>query len=40
VPNDFKVAGKRETLSVEVHYDTLDLYGKLSASRRIVLSPK
>jgi hypothetical protein len=38
VPKDLKLAGKSETFSVTVRYDTQDLYGKVEASRKIVLA--
>ena len=38
MPKDLKLAGKRETLTVTVVYDTLELYGKIEASREIVLT--
>ena len=34
---DPKLNGNQETLTVEVHYDTLELYGKLSASRAVTV---
>jgi hypothetical protein len=38
VPKDLKLAGNSETFTVKVVYDTLDLYGKVEASRKIVLT--
>jgi hypothetical protein len=38
VPNDLKISGNQETLNVRVHYDTLELYGKLNASRTITVA--
>ena len=35
---ELKLAGKSETFTVTVAYDTLDLYGKVEASRKIVLT--
>jgi hypothetical protein len=32
------LAGKTETFTVTVKYDTLELYGKVEASRTIVLT--
>jgi hypothetical protein len=37
VPNDLKLTGNEETFTVTVHYDTLELYGKVSASRSITV---
>jgi hypothetical protein len=37
VPNDLKLNGKEETFQVEVLYDTLELYGKVNASRSITI---
>jgi hypothetical protein len=33
-----KLTGKTETFTATVRYDTLELYGKLHASRKIVLT--
>jgi hypothetical protein len=38
VPTDLKLTGNQETFTVQVLYDTLELYGKVSASRTIVVS--
>jgi hypothetical protein len=38
VPEDIKLAGKSETFTVTVSYDTLELYGKIEASRKIVIT--
>ena len=35
MPKDFELSGPEETLTVRVHYDTKQLYGKLSATRDI-----
>jgi hypothetical protein len=37
VPKDLKLNGKEETFTVQVLYDTLELYGKVSASRSITV---
>jgi hypothetical protein len=33
-----EINGKKEVFTVTVHYDTLELYGKLSASRTVTIS--
>jgi hypothetical protein len=33
-----KLAGKSETFTVTVDYDTLELYGKVEASRQITVT--
>ncbi len=38
MPTHLKLNGNAETLTVQVLYDTLELYGKLSANRTITLS--
>jgi hypothetical protein len=38
VPKDLKLAGKTETFTVTVKYDTLELYGTVEASRNVVLT--
>jgi hypothetical protein len=38
VPENFKLSGKSETLTVQVIYDTMELYGRVSASRQITVS--
>jgi hypothetical protein len=38
VPNDLKLIGKEETFTVQVHYDTLELYGKITARRTFTVS--
>jgi len=38
VPKDLKLAGKTETFTVTVKYDTLELYGRVEASRTVVLT--
>ena len=38
MPTDLKLSGKAETFTVQVLYDTLELYGKLNASRTITVS--
>jgi hypothetical protein len=38
VPKDLKLAGKSETFTITVRYDTLELYGKVEAARTIVVT--
>jgi hypothetical protein len=40
VPKDLKLAGKSETFTVTVTYDTLELYGKVQDSRKITVSSR
>jgi hypothetical protein len=35
VPKDLQLDGNEETFTVQVLYDTLELYGKISATRSI-----
>jgi hypothetical protein len=35
VPNNLKINGNQETFNVQVRYDTLELYGKVTATRQI-----
>jgi len=38
VPNDLKLNGNNEeTFNVQVQYDTLELYGKITATRQFVI---
>jgi len=37
VPTDLKLNGNEETFNVQVQYDTLELYGKVSATRQVVI---
>ena len=37
MPKNLKLNGKEETFKVQVLYDTLELYGKLNASRSITV---
>jgi hypothetical protein len=37
VPKDLKLDGPAETFNIQVFYDTLELYGKVSASRPITV---
>jgi hypothetical protein len=37
VPKDLKLDGREETFTVQVLYDTLELYGKVSASRPVTI---
>ncbi len=35
MPKELKVSGKEEVLTVRVTYETLELYGKVEATRQI-----
>jgi hypothetical protein len=37
VPKDLKLSGKTETFTITVKYDTQELYGKVEASRKLVV---
>jgi hypothetical protein len=37
VPKDLKLNGNEETFNVQVQYDTLELYGKVTATRQFVI---
>jgi len=37
VPTDLKLDGKQETFTIQVLYDTQELYGKVTATREIVI---
>jgi len=37
VPEDLKLDGNEETFNVQVQYDTLELYGKVNATRQIII---
>jgi hypothetical protein len=37
VPKDLKPSGKTETFTVTVKYETMALYGKVEASRKVVV---
>ena len=37
MPTDLKLADDKETVTADVTYDTLDLYGKFSGSWKIVV---
>ncbi len=37
VPTDLKLNGNEETFNVQVEYDTLELYGKVTATRQFVI---
>jgi hypothetical protein len=37
VAKDLKLTGLEETFDVEVSYDTLELYGKISAHRSVMV---
>jgi hypothetical protein len=38
VPNNLELTGKAETFTIQVRYDTLDLYGKITARRTFTVS--
>ena len=38
MPKDLKLAATEERFTVAVRYDTLELYGKVEASRTIVIA--
>jgi hypothetical protein len=38
VPKDLKLAGKSETFTITVRYDTLELYGKVEGARKIIVT--
>jgi hypothetical protein len=38
VPKDVKPAGKSETFTATAKYDTRELYGKVEASRKMVIT--
>ncbi len=38
MPKDFKLSSDTETFTVQVLYDTLELYGKVNASRTITIA--
>jgi len=38
VPKDLKLAGKQEAFTATVTYDTLELYGRVEASRQFVVA--
>jgi hypothetical protein len=38
VPSELKLSGQRETFTITVAYDTLELYGKLQASRTFTIA--
>jgi hypothetical protein len=37
VPSDLKLNAEEETFNVQVLYDTLELYGKVTADRQVVV---
>jgi hypothetical protein len=37
VPTDLKLDGNEETFNVQVRYDTLELYGRVTATREVVI---
>ena len=38
MPTNLKLTGNEETFTVQVLYDTLELYGKVNASRTITVA--
>jgi hypothetical protein len=38
VPKDLKLAGKSETFTITVTFETMELYGKVEASRKITVT--
>jgi hypothetical protein len=40
VPDALKLSGKEERFTITVKYDTLELYGKVEASRTITVCAK
>jgi hypothetical protein len=38
VPEDFKPKGGKERLTITVNYDTQTLYGRVQASREIIVA--
>jgi hypothetical protein len=37
VPTDLKLNGNQEAFNVQVQYDTLELYGKVNATRQVMI---
>ncbi|HUV64560.1 MAG TPA: hypothetical protein VMW24_11725 [Sedimentisphaerales bacterium] len=37
MPTDLKLNGSEETFTIQVLYDTQELYGKVTATRQIVI---
>jgi hypothetical protein len=37
VPNDLKIRGWRDTFTIEVTFDTRDLYGTVTGKRKITI---
>ncbi len=37
MPNDLKLSGNEETLTIEVTYDTQELYGTVQGKREVVV---
>jgi hypothetical protein len=37
VPDNLKINGNEETFNVQVQYDTLELYGKVTATRQVII---
>jgi len=40
VPQDFKIDGNEETLTITVTYDTQELYGQVTAGREVTVYRK
>ncbi len=38
MPKELKLSGKRETFAAKVTYETLELYGKVEATRPITVA--
>ncbi len=38
MPKDLKLAGRQETFTATVTYDTLELYGRVEGSRQFVVA--
>jgi len=37
VPEDLKIDGEEETLTISVTYDTLELYGTVTSTRQFIV---
>jgi len=37
VPTELELSGEEETFEIEVEYETLELYGKVRATRQVVI---
>jgi hypothetical protein len=40
VPANLKVSDKNQTFTISVTYETLELYGKVNASRTFTIAPE